>query len=122
MRLNKFCFSLLRWSSSRLVWKMLVASMLLLPLALAAPALQQLPFSVMREATGGPAIPPLRREAFTANHTLISLNDGSFVPSPAFGVGSVWKGQDVTDLVLSALASGYRHLGESVLALWTLFS
>lgn len=95
---------------------MLVASLLLLPLALAAPIVQQLPFSINddRVSSSGSTIPPLKREAFTANHTLISLpNDGpdSFVPSPAFGVGSIWKGTDVTELVLSALASGYRHLG-----------
>lgn len=86
---------------------MLLPSLLLLPLsALAAPTLQQAPFAI----TGSP-IPGIHWDAFS-NHTLIPLNDGNFVPSPAFGVGSVWKGQNVTQLVLSALQSGYRHLGE----------
>lgn len=65
---------------------------------------QQLPFAAS-------PLPPLNPAAFPG-HTLLALNDGSFVPSPAFGVGSVWKHENVTDLVISALQVGYRHIGE----------
>lgn len=43
-------------------------------------------------------------------HQLFQLNDGSSLPSPAFGVGSVHKFENVTDLVLSAFSNGYRSL------------
>ncbi|KAH8928643.1 Aldo/keto reductase [Atractiella rhizophila] len=43
-------------------------------------------------------------------HTLYELNDGTFLPSPAYGVGSEWKGINVTDNVLLALKTGWRHI------------
>ena len=66
---------------------------LLVPLTLALPS--QSPFLA-------PSIPPLDRANFP-NHTFLPLNDGSFVPSPAFGVGSAWFRKDARDAVLSAL-------------------
>jgi len=49
-------------------------------------------------------------------HDLHKLNDGRWLPSPAFGVGSVWHDDEhrqlVTDAVLSALTVGYRHIGK----------
>ncbi|SGZ12995.1 BQ5605_C028g10541 [Microbotryum silenes-dioicae] len=44
------------------------------------------------------------------SHRLFPLSDGTLLPSPAFGAGSVWKGENVTEIVLSALNQGYRHL------------
>lgn len=46
-------------------------------------------------------------------HQLLKLNDGSSLPSPAFGVGSVHKFENVTDLVLSAFANGYRVVDDA---------
>jgi diketogulonate reductase-like aldo/keto reductase len=74
-----------------------------------------------------PAIVPLALSAWQAlfsteadrpqtafpGHQLLKLNDGSSLPSPAFGVGSVHKFENVTDLVLSAFANGYRALDNS---------
>ncbi|SCV73420.1 BQ2448_7346 [Microbotryum intermedium] len=45
-----------------------------------------------------------------ASHRLFTLSDETILPSPAFGVGSVWKGENVTEIVLSALKQGYRHV------------
>ena len=36
------------------------------------------------------ALPPLNKASFV-NHTLLPLNDGNFLPSPAFGVGTISK-------------------------------
>lgn len=88
--------------------------LLLLPsLNLAAPS-QQLTFSSSSSDSVKSGIPALNPLDFP-RHTLIDLNDGSFVPSPAFGVGSSWFRQNVTEAVLMALENGYRHIGMSVL-------
>ena len=76
-------------------------SLLLFPLL--ACALPQQPFHA--------PLPALNRSAF-AHHDLLPLSDGSFFPSPAFGVGSIWKHTNVTDLVIAALRDGYRHIGQ----------
>ncbi|CCM04934.1 uncharacterized protein FIBRA_07131 [Fibroporia radiculosa] len=40
----------------------------------------------------------------------VTLNDGNQMPTIAFGTGSKWKGQDVTDYVSSAIESGFSHI------------
>ncbi|KAK4695878.1 hypothetical protein P7C70_g8472, partial [Phenoliferia sp. Uapishka_3] len=81
---------------------MLLLLLLLPVLASALP--QQLIF------TSSPSpLPPLDPSAFPS-HTLIQLNDGNFFPSPAFGVGSIYKRTNVTDMVVQALKTGYRHI------------
>ncbi len=49
-------------------------------------------------------------------HDLHKLNDGRWLPSPAFGVGSVWHDDEhraiLKGAVLSALKAGYRHIGK----------
>ncbi|KAI0333689.1 Aldo/keto reductase [Cubamyces sp. BRFM 1775] len=40
----------------------------------------------------------------------VKLNDGNEMPVVAFGTGSKWKGQDVTDYVLQAIESGFSHI------------
>lgn len=78
----------------------------LLPLALALPHTQTTFSSV--------ALPTLNKAAFS-NHTLLALNDGNFLPSPAFGVGSAFYQQNATEAVRSALRVGYRHLDNAAI-------
>ncbi|KAI0670886.1 Aldo/keto reductase [Trametes maxima] len=40
----------------------------------------------------------------------VKLNDGNEFPVIAFGTGSKWKGQDVTDYVIQAIETGFSHL------------
>ncbi|KAH9936088.1 Aldo/keto reductase [Fomitopsis serialis] len=40
----------------------------------------------------------------------VQLNDGNKMPVIAFGTGSKWKGQDVTDYVSEAIEAGFSHL------------
>ncbi|KAI0826779.1 Aldo/keto reductase [Trametes gibbosa] len=40
----------------------------------------------------------------------VKLNDGTEMPAIAFGTGSKWKGQDVTDYVIQAVETGFSHL------------
>ncbi|KAI8994197.1 Aldo/keto reductase [Trametes punicea] len=40
----------------------------------------------------------------------VKLNDGNEMPVIAFGTGSKWKGQDVTDYVLQAIEAGFSHI------------
>ncbi|KAL1950687.1 hypothetical protein VTO73DRAFT_5811 [Trametes versicolor] len=40
----------------------------------------------------------------------VTLNDGNKMPFIAFGTGSKWKGQDVTDYVIQAIETGFSHL------------
>ncbi|CDO77149.1 hypothetical protein BN946_scf184657.g24 [Trametes cinnabarina] len=40
----------------------------------------------------------------------VELNDGNEMPVIAFGTGSKWKGQDVTDYVLQAIETGFSHI------------
>ncbi|KAL8291462.1 hypothetical protein RQP46_002440 [Phenoliferia psychrophenolica] len=84
---------------------LIMRSILLLLPALAAALPQQHPFTTLSSSL----LPPLNRSAF-AGHELLPLNDGTFFPSPAFGVGSIWKHTNVTDLVIGALEVGYRHI------------
>lgn len=44
------------------------------------------------------------------NHTIYKLNDGFMHPSPAFGAGTVNKGNDMTELIKLALHAGFRHI------------
>lgn len=94
-----------------------VLLLLLVPSFTHAAPSQQLPFSLpsrlSSDSIKSGIIPPLNPANFP-KHTLIDLNDGSFVPSPAFGVGSSWYRQNVTEAVLMALENGYRHIGTSV--------
>ncbi|KAL7408938.1 oxidoreductase [Mrakia frigida] len=49
------------------------------------------------------------------NHTLITLNDGGFIPSPAFGVGSALYQKNATEDVVLALKNGYRHIDNAAI-------
>jgi len=40
----------------------------------------------------------------------VILNDGNEMPVIAFGTGSKWKGQDVTDYVTEAIEAGFSHI------------
>lgn len=40
----------------------------------------------------------------------VTLNDGNKMPQIAFGTGSKWKGQDVTDYVTNAIETGFSHI------------
>jgi len=40
----------------------------------------------------------------------VKLNDGSQMPTIAFGTGSTHKGEDVTDMVEQALENGFSHI------------
>ncbi|PCH40290.1 Aldo/keto reductase [Wolfiporia cocos MD-104 SS10] len=40
----------------------------------------------------------------------VTLNDGNEMPTIAFGTGSKWKGQDVTDYVSEAIEAGFSHI------------
>ncbi|KAI0770185.1 Aldo/keto reductase [Fomes fomentarius] len=40
----------------------------------------------------------------------VKLNDGNEMPVLAFGTGSKWKGQDVTDYVTQAIETGFSHI------------
>ncbi|KZT64284.1 Aldo/keto reductase [Daedalea quercina L-15889] len=40
----------------------------------------------------------------------VKLNDGNEMPTIAFGTGSKWKGQDVTDYVSEAIEAGFSHI------------
>ncbi|KAK4701514.1 hypothetical protein P7C70_g4717, partial [Phenoliferia sp. Uapishka_3] len=82
-------------------------ALMLLPLALALPNAQT-------TFSSPSSLPPLNRAAFV-NHTLIPLNDGTFLPSPAFGVGSAFYQQNATEAVRSALRVGYRHLDNAAI-------
>lgn len=81
-----------------------LACVLLALLASALPAPEQLSFAA------GSASP-------FPGHTLLELNDGHVLPSPAFGVGSVWHDDEhrklLVEAVVSALEVGYRHIGQS---------
>lgn len=92
-----------------------LVALLQVPLAMAASQTPMLsPLSPLSP------LPPLNRANF-ANHTLISLNDGTFVPSPAFGVGSAFYQQNATEAVRSALRVGYRHLDNAAICTSSLF-
>jgi diketogulonate reductase-like aldo/keto reductase len=49
------------------------------------------------------------------NHTLLTLNDGNVLPSPAFGVGSALYQKNATHDVLLALQTGYRHIDNAAI-------
>lgn len=92
----------------------------LLPaLLLAAASASALPTSPQLAFSAESPFPPPKtdRPDIFPGHTLHKLNDGNWLPSPAFGVGSVWHDDDhrqlVTEAVLSALKAGYRHIGKS---------
>ncbi|OBZ71627.1 NADPH-dependent conjugated polyketone reductase C1 [Grifola frondosa] len=40
----------------------------------------------------------------------VTLNDGNKMPAIAFGTGSKWKGQDVTEYVEQAIETGFSHI------------
>ncbi|KAI5476586.1 hypothetical protein MNV49_007473 [Pseudohyphozyma bogoriensis] len=97
---------------------MLLATLLtaaLPTLSLALPS--QFVISDPTSAASSTKLPALNASHFPG-HVLIPLNDGNFVPSPAFGAGTAWHGQDPEDTLealVSALKVGYRHLDNSAI-------
>ncbi|KAM0754513.1 Aldo/keto reductase [Meredithblackwellia eburnea MCA 4105] len=86
-----------------------VAVLALASISIAAPSsAPQTTFDTSTSTSTSP-LAPLNPANFPG-HTLIALNDGTFFPSPAFGVGSAFFGQNVTDVVKLALKTGYRSL------------
>jgi hypothetical protein len=63
---------------------------------------------------GSTAEPSLSHPTYP-NHTLLALNDGNFLPSPAFGVGSALYQKDAKHDVLLALETGYRHIDNAAI-------
>ena len=87
-------------------------------LALTASALPLSPPSQLAFSAPDSPLPPPKtdRPHIFPGHDLHKLNDGRWLPSPAFGVGSVWHDDEhraiLKGAVLSALEAGYRHIGE----------
>ncbi|KAL8284053.1 hypothetical protein RQP46_005166 [Phenoliferia psychrophenolica] len=87
----------------------------LLPLAFALPEQTTFQYSSRVAGAVAPPLPPLNKASFV-NHTLLPLNDGNFLPSPAFGVGSAFYQQNATEaaMELSGFVGGIDGNEESV--------